>query len=348
MHNKYRYLNAAYFTEVIVGRLNGSASQVEDNLRTGFDNITYVKKIGKRATVSAQCQKFNIKMFSKYKGFKLSERIKNDKKIIISADPSKYIDEDVFGFMRADKEELTEEQFNLIAEEQKTTFSKNKNKYTRNITKKRRSNFQMSHLTNVSNGKVALEWNTASTSTDSMPYCVEVTSGIFAGVSNININGIGEYKISDIESEFRDYSPTEPVTKEEIKITKEEKYKRIETVLKGLEYLSIQGNQNNYLTDTSPKFVVLGEHSWGNNVFQGIIKGNGVDIEALKETLEENEEFRLSDIYIGVSKRIYHESYQTLRAQLQNAFENYDNVHVSGVKTAFDAYFNYLKSTMVE
>lgn len=348
MENKFRYLNAAYFTEVIVGRLNGSAQQVENNSGNGFKNTTYIKKIGRRATVSAQCQKYNIKRFAERKGFKLSNRTKIGNRIMISADPSKYVDEDVFGFMRAEKDELSEEEYQQLTKEEQATFSKNKKKYSRNITKKRKSNFQMSHLTNISNGRVNTEWNVASSSSENLPYAVEITSGIFAGISNININGIGKYKISGIDSEFRDYSSSEPVTEESITITEQEKYHRIEAALRGLQYLSIEGNQNNYLTDTTPKFIILAEYSWGNNVFQGVIKSDAVDIEALKETIDENNEFRLTDIYIGISKRILHENYQNLREQFENEFKDYDYVHVSGIKKAFDSYLEYLKATIIK
>lgn len=349
LESKNRYLNAAYFTEVIAGRLNGSAKQAENKPKNGFNNVTYIKKIGGRATVSAPCQKYNIKRFIKEKGFELSKRTKVENRMIISADPSKYIDEDIFGFMRAEKDELNQEEYEKLSKEEQDTFTKSKNKYLRNITKKRKSNFQMSHLTNISNARVDTEWNIASSSlSDNLPYQVEVTSGIFAGISNININGIGKYKISDVESEFRDYSSSEPVMQKDIDISKQQKYKRIEAALRGLQYLNIEGNQNNYLTDTTPKFVILAEYSWGNNVFQGIIKSQGVDIEALKETIEENEEFRLTDIYIGVSRRITNEKYKDLREQLENELEDCDYVHVSTIKKTFDSYLEYLKETIMK
>jgi len=336
-----RFLNAGYMVEVINGRLNGSSEQVE-NKRTGFDNVTYVKKIGRNATVSAPCQKFAIKNYINNNGYELSKRMKNGKKITISAMPHKYIDEDVFGFMRADKEEITKEQYDQLSEVEQNTFSKSKNKYTRNITKKRKSRFLMSHLTNVSNRAINLEWNVASTEGDSLPYNVETSSGIFAGIANIDINKIAEFNISDIESEFRDYAKEEVENEDDIRLNIEEKVKRIEMVLKGFEYLSIQGNQNNYLTDTAPKFIILGEYSWGNNVFQGIIKRDGIDIEALKETLEENEEFRLSDIWIGVSRRITDSNYENVKQDLEKAFEDDDCIHVSTVKRAFDSYFKHM------
>lgn len=340
-----RFLNMGYFVEVIEGKLNGSAEQVEKT-KSSFTNVTYVKKVDGKGLVSAPCQKFNIKRFMENEDFPLSKRIKNDKKVSISALPHRYIDEDVFGFMRADKEEITDEQYKELEAMEQGTFKKNGNKWTRNITKKRKSRFMMSPLVCVDNRKINFEWNIASTSGDSMPYCVETYSGIFAGISNVDINNISSFISSDSESEFRDYSNLENFTQEQLKLSKLEKYNRIKTALRGLQYLSIQGNQNNHLTDTTPKFIILAEYKWGNNVFQGIIKKEGVDMEALKETLEENEDFRISDIWVGASKRINNDTYKTLREDLDKEFEDVDYIHIGTVKNAFDRYLEYLEKSM--
>lgn len=349
--DKSRFLNMAYFVEVIEGRLNGSAEQVENKKRTGFDNVSYVKKIsGGRGIVSAPCQKFNIKRFMKNEGFELSKKIKNGKKISISALPHKYIDEDMFDFMRADKEELTDEQHSQLDKVEQKTFKKDGKKWIRNITKKRKSRFMMSPLVCTDYSRINLEWNIASTNGDAMPYYVETYSGIFAGISNVNINDISNFTVSNNGAEFRDYSNLEIknniVDENELEIDKKAKFNRIQTALKGLQHLSIQGNQNNHLTDTSPKFIILAEYSWGNNVFQGIIKRDGVDIEALVESLEENNEFRISDIWMGVSKRIDNDKYKMLKEELENEFKGFEYIHLGSVKQAFDGYLKYLKESL--
>lgn len=340
-----RMLNLGYAIEVLNGRLNGSAEQVE-NKRTGFNNVTYVKKIGGRGTVSAVCQKYNMGNFMEENNVLRNPKTKVDKKIVFNPDPYKYGIDDIFGFMRADNETITKEDYELLSEDEKSTFKKDGNKgYKRNVTKKRKSRMLMSSLINVSNRRVNLEWNVCSTMGDNMPYNVETYSGIFAGISNLNINEIGKYNVSSIESEFRDYSIDEKNT-DDIQLSKEEKYNRIETTLRALQYLSIEGNQANYLTDTRPKFVIMGEYSWGNNEFQGLIKEKGLDIEALKETLDEDEQFITSDIWIGVSSKIHDENYQGLKDKLKEQLKDYDYVHVGTVKNAFDEYLNYLKETL--
>ena len=55
-----RKLNGYFGCEVINGRLNGSAKEIEQN-KFGFKNVVFTKKVAGRSKISAQCQKFNIK-----------------------------------------------------------------------------------------------------------------------------------------------------------------------------------------------------------------------------------------------------------------------------------------------
>jgi CRISPR-associated protein Cst2 len=336
-----------YAIEVLSSKLNGSSDTVEEK-KAEFDNVSYVKKIDGRGVVSAPCQKYNIQRFmQEAENMPIGKRLKKGTKVTISADPYKYVNEDIFGFMRADSISITEEEYDQLDAESKVLFTRDSKKgYKQNITKKRKSRFQLSPLINMSNRKIDTEWNICSTESDSMPYENEIYSGIFAAIGNVNIDDISSFKISDITSEFRDYAVEEGRTEKELKISKNEKYKRIESAIKGLQHLSIEGNQNNYLTDTTPKIVMLGEYSWGNNIFQGVIKENGIDIDALKEALDENEEFRKSDVWIGISDKIVDPQYKGVKKTLTDKLEDYKFVHVDSVKNTFDEYLKYLKNTL--
>lgn len=355
-----RNLNIGYATEVLNGRLNGSSPDVERSNMN--ENTTFVKKINGRGTVSAQCQKFNIRRFMEVvDGFKENERImiqkgtgenKENSRIEMTPDAFNYAQDDIFGYMMAVKSTtITKEEYDQLSEEEKK-FYKEKGKGKKlsyekkgSGTSKRKSNFLMSHMTSVSKRSINKEWCVASsTNGGTLPITIETTSGVFVGIANINIKDIGTYKISD-DGQFRDYSEDEAELKKIRDLTKEEKFERIRSALRGLEYLSIQGNQNNYLTDTKPKFVILGEYKWGNNVFQGVFKENGIDIELLKETLEENEEFRISNIWIGVNK-FADEKYNDIKDIIIKEFEGCDFIKVSNVKNAFDSYLEYLEQTL--
>lgn len=341
-----RYLNMSYAVECPNSRINGSSSDVERNT-TGFDNISFTKKINGKPYISPYCEKKGMKRYMSDEGFEISEYKKNGKKITIEAHPQKYINENIFGFMRADKEEITEEEYNILDENVKKLYKKSKNKYERNVTKKRKGNFALNGMIGVTRGSVNKEYGICKAVNESMPYVLETYSDMLVGLGNLNINEVGKFTISDIESEFRDYSEDEAkILNIQEELPKEEKFKRIEVALRSLEYLSINSNQSNYLTDTMPKIVILGEYKWGNNMFQGLINKDGINTEGLKEIIEEYDEFRNSNIYIGISNRIMNENFQGLKEKLQEELGEYDFIKISGVKKAFDGYLDYLKRTL--
>lgn len=336
-----RKLNGFYAIEVLNGRLNGSASQVER--KSGYNNATFTKKVAGRSKISSQCQKFNIKDFMlSMSGSAQSERVKEGKQIKALIDPYKYELDDIFGFMLADKVEIDEEEYNSLNENQKKLFKKNKKKYQSNITKKRKTRLQMNALVNVSNRKVEWEWNVASSSTDFMPYQQEVYSGVHISIFNLNIDDIGKFIISDSPSEYRDYSVEEAKLSNVRDLTGEERFERINNVLNAIEHLSISSNQANHLTDTKPKFVILADYSWGNNAFQGVLKEDGLDIDMLKECIDQNDKYRLSKIYIGVNK-FFDDAFNKIKGQLEEEFEACDFIEISNVQTAFENYKKELK-----
>lgn len=335
-----RKLNGSYAIEVLNGRLNGSSDKVENNT-SGYKNATFTKKIGGRSKISTPCQKMNIRKFmSAMSGTSQESRIKDGKQIKMLPDPFKNEIDDILGFMQAEKVIIEKEDYELLDENKRKLFSKSKNVYQANITKKRKARLQMNALVNVSTNKVKWEWNVASSTTDSMPYQQEVYSGVHTSIFNIDIDEIGKFTVSNLASEFRDYSEEEGL--DVIDLTAEERYVRIDNVLNAIEHLSISSNQTNHLTDTKPKFVILADYSWGNNAFQGIFKENGVDIEMLKECIGQNEKYRVSNIYIGVNK-FFDNKYNNIKQELEEEFKEYDFIKISNVKIAFENYKEELK-----
>lgn len=342
-----RKLNGAYAIEVLNGRLNGSSPQVEVS-KSGYNNATFTKKIAGRSKISSPCQKHNMKGYMDIMfDLVMADRIKEGKQIKAFIDPFNNELDDIFAFMIADKVELTEEEFLALSENQKHLFKKSKNSYIANITKKRRSRLEMNALVNVSTGKVNWEWNVASSTTDSMPYQQEVYSGVHSSIFNLNISDIGKFVVSDNPAEYRDYSVEEAKLAGVRDLNNDERFQRVSNVLEALEYLSISSGQTNYLTDTKPKFIVLADYSWGNNAFQGILKDQGIDIDMLKESIEQNELHRVSDIYIGVN-RFFNDTFTNMKEELENEFKDYSFVHISNVHNAFENYKKELRENLLK
>lgn len=350
-----RFLNGIYGIEVIYGRLNLSSADVEKYTSTNT-NVSYVKKIGNRAVVSAQCQKKGMMEYmSKIGKLNIASRIKEKNSVITPANPAVYANEDLFGFTRLESEKITENMYNDLPDCGKLGFKKgSKSKkgevmYNRNITKKRKAKMLLSPLVEVT-GSVVKEFNTSTTSSNSMLYQTEAYNGVMTGICNLDIENASKFTVSSIASEFRDYSPEE-ISEDKIELSRDERLYRIQMCLEALEYLKIPGNQTNCLTDTSLKFVILGEFSWGNNVFQGVINKNGLNIEALAETIDDNKKFQISPIWIAVSDQLrtskIKESFQITENTIKeyNLGAKHPIVICDSVGDAFNKYLEYLKKT---
>lgn len=345
-----RFLNGVYVTEVLNGRLNTSCKDVENN-NSGFDNITFTKKIGNKGYSSASSIKSAMKRYMIEKGECISQYIKDEKKIIVEANPYKNINEDIFGFMKAETIKLNKEQYESLDENTQKMYEGNKKgtEFINKATKKRDGKFKLNGLIGLGTSKVKKEYGICATDTDSMPYVLETYSDVMQGLFNFDVESVGKYIISDNETQFRDYSLIEAEVLKVKNLEKEERQKRIEITLRALQYLSIESNQSNYLVDTAPKLVILGEYSWGNNVFQGVIKKDGIDVEALQETIQDNEEFRLSKIWIGVSSKIISEQFNVNKENLKQQIEERglnDLIEVTTVGKAFNNYIEYMKETL--
>lgn len=344
-----RFLNGVYAVEVLNGRLNTSCPDVENN-NNGYDNITFTKKIANKGYSSSVSVKSSMKKFLIEQGETISQYIKDGKKIIVEAHPAKNFNEDVFGDMKAETIKLNEEQYNQLDENTKKIYEKKGKEYINKATKKREARLKMNGLIGLGTSKVKKEYGICKTEGDSMPYVLETYSDVMSGLFNFDINGVGKFKISDNETQFRDYSVFEAEAlnmKEELPL--EDRQHRIETTLRALQYLSMESNQSNYLVDTTPKIVILGEYSWGNNVFQGILSKNGINIEALKESIEDNKQFRLSKIWIGISSKIMSEQFSVNKEELQKQIIEIgldEIVEVGSVGQAFNNYIEYMKNTL--
>lgn len=359
INNGVRNLNIGAAIEVLNGRMNGSASDVENSVGRN-KNTTYVKKIGNRGMMSGVCTKYNMKKFSnEVDGLEMSTKnflkADGDKKsrIVAEINPFKYFNDDLYGGMNADKKtELSPEEYELLDEKMKTLYKKKgtskKTVYEKigSGTKKRKTNVQVSPFINMSNNKINKEFCTSGASDGNTIIDIETFAGVMYSIMNINIAKIGKYTISDEDIEFRDYSEAEAEASGVKNLDNNQKFVRINSLLRSIEYLAIEGNQTNYLTDTKPKFIILGEYSWGNNVFQGLINKDGLDVEMLEEAIEQNEEFRISPIWIGVN-RFNEDGYnEKMKEKLDGLAAKYDFINISNVHAAFTDYKKFLANSL--
>lgn len=210
-----------------------------------------------------------------------------------SANPIEYDDDDMFGYMRAAKEEIegTGKKVNVTV----TRISPLKNSpllsvYPQNPT----DDFGV--MARQSEG-------------DPVPYEHQFYSTIFKGIFSIDVEVAGRfYEIE--KTGYKNMSPKliEKAKERDLKYDENERFrempvnirrKRIKETILALPYLSGGAKLTEHLTDVSPKFLILAVIEGGNHIFMNVADENGINFDALSQVIEDYKEIILSDIYIS-------------------------------------------------
>lgn len=353
-----KFLTGCIAVETRNARLNGSSKDVEGGGST-VQNVAYTKKIRSRngtfPYASGVYIKKNIKKYAEMNDLSLSSvRSISTTEAYSEGNPFMNYDEDVMGFMIAGKLVLSEDEFNeLTAAEQDTFKRTTKGKkvlFEKNITKKRKARLMVSPLQAISSTRVQEEFNVRQTDKTNLLYTREIYANIMSMGFNLDINNVGVYRVSEDESGFRDYSTVEAESygysygeDGMIELDKADKTSRISTTLRAMQFFNSDIAQANNLEDLSSKFVILAEYRIGNNIFNNIFRSGSLDIDYLIEAIEENEDYRLSNIYIGIRKGFMSVEGVDLREVLEARFEGNKDVIIGTVGDAFDKYIDSVK-----
>ncbi len=354
-----KFLVGCILREVKNARLNCNNPKNEQ-YKMNTENATYVKKIRRGNETfpyaSVQWQKKNIKEFAGNQGFNISlVTALSTKEAVSEGHPVKNYDEDVMGFMIAKNLEITEEDYKNLDKEEKKEFKKDKNKdkeviYKKNITKKRRANLMMTPLQAIGNTRIIQEFCTRQTDKTPLLYTKEVYSTNMSSGFILDIDKVGKFKVSNNEADYREYDPKEidlfelkPDDNNIVTTDKKEKKKRIIGTLKGLQYMTNKTTMANNLEDLSAKFIIMAEYSIGNAVFNNIFEDNKLKVNYLKEAIEENEDYRISKIYIGVRNEFFKQEDEYLLDIVKREFGLDDRFEVGTVNEVIDKYIENLE-----
>jgi len=220
-------LTITYLTKASYTSLNGSDKEA--------DNISSIKKIqmndGKEYPYcSSQAVRRALREQLSVLGYKLSEGVAaSQKKGAASTlcQPGEYIDDDLFGFMKADKETI-----------------------------KRTSPVRVSSLISLNPYKGDLDFGTnyMSVKAGGTPniFETEVHSGFYCGSILIELDRVGEKSAGDLY---------------ELSISPEEKSERVSSLLTAIQNLWTVGRQSRFLSDISPKLVCAAIMTVKNPIF---------------------------------------------------------------------------------
>jgi len=261
-------ITITYLTKASYSSLNGSDKEA--------DNIVSIKKIqmndGKEYPYcSSQAVRRALREQLASMGWELSETtVAKQKKGAASTlcEPSKYIDDDLFGFMNADTSK----------------------------TVKRTSPVRVSPLIATEEYKGGMDFGTnyMSVKSGGTPniFETEIHSGYYVGTILIELDRVGEKSPGD------EY---------ELKLSLEEKKMRVLALIDAIQNLWTVGRQSRFLSDVSPKFAVAAVLKVKNPIFLECvsIKHDGnVDIDLIKNTVEDSKK-HIIDYAIGERKGFF-------------------------------------------
>ncbi len=265
--NTAKCLTISYLTKASYASLNGSDKEA--------DNISSIKKIqmddGREYPYcSSQAVRRALREQLAVLGHTLSEGVAAAQKkgaATTQCEPQKYIDDDLFGFMRADK-----------------------------ATIKRTSPVRVSPLIALEPYRGDLDFGTnyMSTKAGGNPniFETEIHSGFYRGTILIELDRVGEKSPGDLY---------------ELKCDSKEKTKRVSDLLTAIQNLWTVGRQSRFLSDISPKLVCGALLRVKNPIFLETLEineKNDINTELIASTIKDNENVIISSV-IGERKSFF-------------------------------------------
>lgn len=358
-NNEGRFLVGNIMREVRNARLNCNNSDNEQ-FKSGMNNKSYVKKIRKNGQTfpyaSAQWQKKAIKEYARSQGHSLSDVIAiSTTEADIDGNPFKNYEEDIMGFMIARNKSITEEEYKEIEEEDKKDWKKTGKTYKQDVTVKRRANLMLSTMQAIGNTRLLDEFSTRQTDSSPILYSKEVYAADMSSSFVLDIKHSGEFQATNNVSAYRDYANYDVKvlglkTDEngKMELNKTEKKRRLSDTVKGLQIMQNRTTMTNNLEDLSAKFMIFGEYSIGNSIFNNVFEDNKLKVDYLKEAIEENEPYRKSKIYIGVRSEYFkqktsEDNEEYLREIIEKSFGEDDRFVIGAVNDMVEEYLAELE-----
>lgn len=334
------------------------------NTTSNFDNAVATKRIRKNGRtyvyVSGQAwRSWWRDSLQKNLNWEMSPITREAKIAFTDANPLKYADDDVFGYMKAAKEVVLDEDGNPKKD-------KKGKDVTENVTVTRISPLKNSAIVSVASVNPEENWSSmARQEGDSVPYSKHEYSAIMKGMFSLDLAQVGT---------FSDYNKTgyvnlSAILKKEaldngsnliddvfvpnhklIRIDRETRVKRAIDTIKALKNISGGAMQTNNMGDVTPKFVVLATTKTGNHPFSHIATKTGaydeyatLDIDALKEVITDYKDDFEGKIFIGKRAGFMDEKNDAL-AKLIDEFS--ELVELKTINEAIDSYCEQIKNQM--
>lgn len=277
-------------------------------------------------------------------GWKMSPVIRETKIAFTSANPFLYPDDDVFGYMRAQKGD----------------------------TLTRLSPLKTSPLISVMPQTATDDFGVmARQEGDPVPHEHQFYSTVLKGIFALDLTAVGVFQGSartgfrnltekytatpDIKAAIEKTvavkrAKTDDKKDDDYILPRAERAKRAQDTLKALPFLAGGAKQALHHTDVTPKLIVLAVVEGGNNLWMNITTETPkklISIAALKQVIEDYADVIAGDVYIGRQEGFQDElsgDFETLKAQL----EGVKTIHLSSPRKATEAFAATLEQHFAE
>jgi len=332
------------------------------------DNAIATKSIRKNGRsyvyVSGQAWRYWWReALQKNAGWNLSPITRDGKIAFTNADPMKYPDDDVFGYMRAAKD------VELLENGEPVRDKKGNPKMT-NVTVTRVSPLKNSAIISAASVRPEEHWSSmARQEGDAVPYGKQEYCAIMKGMFSLDLSMVGTFSNYDrtgyknlsamlqedaltngaIEIDDPFVLDVKGNPKKLIRLAKGIREKRAIETIQALKTISGGAMQTNNMGDVTPKFIVLATTNTGNHPFSHIVGSKGqrdeevvFNFDGLIEVLKDYKNTFEGKVFVGRRNGFMDEIASLL--ETLKTMTDIPSVEVLSVNESIDQYCSQLKS----
>lgn len=350
--------------DVDVVALNNAGKNTQSN----NDNAIATKSIRKNGRsyvyVSGQAWRYWWReALQKNACWNLSPITRDGKIAFTNADPLKFPDDDIFGYMRAAKDAQLDENGEPVKD------ARGNIKMT-NVTVTRVSPLKNSAIISAASVRPEENWSSMSRQQgDAVPYEKQEYCAIMKGMFSLDLSMVGTFSNYDrtgyknlsitlLEEALKDGAEEidDPFVfdgkgnpKKMIRLTKEIREQRTIDTIQALKTISGGAMQTNNMGDVTPKFVILATTTTGNHPFSHIVGSKGqrdeeivFNFEGLVEVLKDYKNTFEGSVFIGRRSGFMDEI--AIELKTLETMTNVPPVKVLSINEAIDQYCEQMKS----
>lgn len=279
-----------------------------------FDNTVGVKVIrtreGAYPYVSAQAFRYWLRTTLEQSelGWRTAPIYREEKVAYTDANPIRWWDDDLFGYMRAPSKRTS-------AREKREADESRVDETPTTDTVTRVSPFRVSTLVSIAPANIVEDWESMSRHEgDPVPYSNQFYRTTLKGLLSLDLHASGTFwyrqktGFRNLDDERIEEAKARGLAlvdgHKAYRLPYDERTQRIATLFEGLALLDGGAKQTLHYTDVSPPLLLMGVTRGGNHVFGHVVGANGrglpeLKLEALKEALTVFADDLLSDVYVG-------------------------------------------------